>query len=364
MDVHPKQLLLMVVAVIYTKVATQPVSLPNCPTKCGSVTIPFPFGTTNNCSLDNTFLINCNKTSTSTDVPFLPQSNQSVLNISLDGNLRVAWPVASDCYSKNGTQVNQTYYEINMTHFHISPTKNKLIAVGCDTVGVLTAGDSGGKIYITGCVAFCTNRTDIVADKPCSGIGCCEIPIPQANMLTEVAYVSGSGIYKNHSEVHDFNSCGYAFVVENGSYSLTLSDLRKLKEKEFPVLLDWTVGNQTCLEAQKNHSNYACKAGKSICYNSTERSGYLCKCFDGYRGNPYLNNGCRGIIYFSFSFVMIHVHCEINQVGFTKFGLNLPTNLTIFCFVPQFNSLVLPTDLRNVVFPIAFNCFFCLFLFN
>jgi len=302
MDVNSKQLLLMVVVVIYTKASTQPVSLPNCPTKCGSITIPFPFGTTNNCSLDNTFLIDCNKTSpTSTHVPFLPQSNQSVLNISLDGELRAAWPVASDCYSENGTKLSQIIQDINMTHFHISPTKNKLIAVGCDTVGVLEVVDSGGMTYATGCVAFCDNHTDIVANQPCSGIGCCEIQIPQVHMLKRVIYGSFGGIFYNqsHSKVHDFNPCGYAFLIENGSYTLTRSDLLKLKNKEFPVLLNWTVGNQTCLQAQKNLFNYACKAEKSTCYDpGTNKSGYLCRCFDGYRGNPYLINGCEGIIYF------------------------------------------------------------------
>jgi len=316
MAVHRKHLLLLTVfVVLYTKSETQPMSLPNCQTMCGNVTIPFPFGTTKECSLDNTFLIDCNKTSsTSTDdVPFLPQTNQRVLNISLHGELRVAWPVSSDCYLENGTQVNQTLQNINMAHFHISPTQNKFIAVGCDTVGILTAADSGGKMYFAGCVAFCNNRSDIdiVANLPCSGIGCCEIPIPQANMLTEVAYVSG-GIYKNHTLVHDFNPCGYAFLVENGTYSLTQSDL-ELKTKEFPVLLNWTVGNQTCLQAQESLSNYACKAEKSKCYETgTNKSGYLCRCFDGYGGNPYLKHGCQGIIFFFFSFVMIHVHREFN----------------------------------------------------
>ncbi|MCI53178.1 wall-associated receptor kinase-like protein, partial [Trifolium medium] len=43
-----------------------------------------------------------------------------------------------------------------MTHFHISPTRNKLIAVGCDTVGIFEAADSEGNDYGTGCVAYCT----------------------------------------------------------------------------------------------------------------------------------------------------------------------------------------------------------------
>ncbi|RHN69505.1 putative protein kinase RLK-Pelle-WAK family [Medicago truncatula] len=296
MVVHIKQLLLVTAfVVLYTKAETQP----NCPTKCGNVTIPFPFGTTKDCSLDNTFLIDCNKTSsTSTEVPFLPQTNQSVLNISLNGELHVAWPVASYCYSKNGTQVNQTFQEINVTHFHIS-TQNKFIAVGCDTVGILAVGeaDSEEKTYATGCVAFCNRLDDIEANQPCSGIGCCESSIPPGQMLTRVAYGSSGGVFYNQSDskVHDFNPCGYSFLVANGNYSLTRSDLMLMK-KEFPVLLDWKVGNQTCLQAQKNHSNYACKAIKSTCYETgTNKSGYLCRCSHGYRGNPYLINGCQDV---------------------------------------------------------------------
>ncbi|WJX40271.1 hypothetical protein P8452_27766 [Trifolium repens] len=232
MAVHIKQLLLIAtVAVLYTKTkaATQPMSLPNCPSKCGSVTIPYPFGTTNECSLDNTFLIDCNQTSsTSTYTPFLPQSNQSVLNISLNGELRVAWPVASDCYTETGELANQTTQVINMTYFNVSPTRNKLTAVGCNTVGVLVGADSGENNYAGGCVAYCTKLEDTVANQSCSGIGCCDISIPQGHMLTQVGYVS-TRVFKNQSLVHDdddFNPCGYAFLVENGKYSFSRTDLK------------------------------------------------------------------------------------------------------------------------------------------
>ncbi|GAU24069.1 hypothetical protein TSUD_388620 [Trifolium subterraneum] len=257
---HSKLLLLLVIVTVFlSKVASQLLSLPNCPTKCGSVTIPFPFGTTKDCSLDNTFLINCNKTSTSTTsthVPYLPQSNQSVLNISLDGELHVAWPVARDCYDEKSKLVNWAYRTINTTHFHISSTRNKFIAVGCDTTGALVTYDSRGNNYTTGCVALCNRLNDIVANESCSGTGCCEIPIPQGHVLTKVIYVSG-GVFNNHSAVHDFNPCGYAFLVEIGAYKFESTDLLKLEKEKFPVMFDWAVGNQTCQQAQKNLSNYA-----------------------------------------------------------------------------------------------------------
>ncbi|XP_058760534.1 putative wall-associated receptor kinase-like 16 [Vicia villosa] len=297
MAVHSKQMLLLLVVVFFAKVATQLISMPNCPTKCGSVSIPFPFGTTKDCSLDNTFLINCNKTSSSsisTQVPSLPYSNQTILNISLNGELHVAWPVARDCYTENRKIVNQTYWGMDINHFSISSTRNKLVAVGCDTIGALSAFDYGGNNYTTGCVALCNRLNDIVANESCSGTGCCEISIPRGHVLNKVAYTSGS-VFSNHSAVHDFNPCGYAFLVENGAYNFKSTDILKLEKKEFPVLLDWAVGNQTCQQAQKDLSSYACKDNKSTCYDATERSGYLCRCFHGYWGNPYLIHGCQDI---------------------------------------------------------------------
>jgi len=294
---YSKVLLMVVFAVFYTKVATQPMSLPNCQTKCGSVAIPFPFGITKDCSLDSKFIISCYNTSSTrnstTYEPFLANTNQRVLNISLNGELRVAWPVASHCYAESSMLVAQTSQDIIVTHFQVSPTRNKLIVVGYYIVGLLTTYDSDGRNYTTGCLTLCNTNDDIAVHEPCS----CENSIPTGHVTTGVSYDSGS-VVNNHIVEHDFRSCGYAFVVEYGAYNFNSTDL-KLNNKEFPVLLDWAVGNQTCQQAQKDLSTYACKADKSTCYDATtDRSGYLCRCSHGYRGNPYLVHGCQGIIYF------------------------------------------------------------------
>jgi hypothetical protein len=62
----------------------------------------------------------------------------------------------------------------------------------------------------------------------------------------------------------------------------------------FPVVLDWAVGNETCPDAKKNLTSYACKAQPSECHNSTNGPGYRCNCPSGYKGNPYLVGGCQG----------------------------------------------------------------------
>ena len=50
-------------------------------------------------------LVSCNQTF-QTPRPFLGSGNIDVLNISLDGELRVSNPVAHDCYDKSNVLIN------------------------------------------------------------------------------------------------------------------------------------------------------------------------------------------------------------------------------------------------------------------
>ncbi|MCI11373.1 wall-associated receptor kinase 2-like [Trifolium medium] len=164
-------------------------------------------------------------------------------------------------------------------------------------VGVVVITDYKGKNYTTGCVSLCYRLDDIITNGSCTGTGCCEISIPQSHdLLSDIAYISLDAV-SNHTGVVDFNPCGYTFVVEDGGYEFVSTDIVKMEKKEFPVVLDWSVGNRTCQEAQKEVSSYACKADNSECYNpSDHRHGYLCNCSVGFRGNPYLLHGCQGIV--------------------------------------------------------------------
>ncbi|KAF6140145.1 hypothetical protein GIB67_028951 [Kingdonia uniflora] len=62
----------------------------------------------------------------------------------------------------------------------------------------------------------------------------------------------------------------------------------------FPAVLDWVVGLETCEEAKRNLTSYACEDNGG-CVDSTNGLGYNCYCNPGYEGNPYFTNGCQGI---------------------------------------------------------------------
>ena len=63
-------------------------------------------------------------------------------------------------------------------------------------------------------------------------------------------------------------------------------------------IIRWVVANLTCQQAMQS-ATYACVSQNSQCQNVTRGKtlyGYLCKCNDGFQGNPYLLNHCTDYI--------------------------------------------------------------------
>ncbi|MFQ6657887.1 hypothetical protein Gotur_027373 [Gossypium turneri] len=96
-------------------------------------------------------------------------------------------------------------------------------------------------------LTFCGDEGDVI-DGSCSGIGCCQTAIPQG--LKGFHYNFSSP--RNHSHVLSFNPCSYGFLVEDGAYKFHASDLwdKNFGKTNYPVILDWTIGNQTCEQAK------------------------------------------------------------------------------------------------------------------
>ncbi|XP_059631721.1 wall-associated receptor kinase 2-like [Cornus florida] len=255
-----------------------------CPHICGNLTIPYPFGTSEGCYLDESFLIICDYY----NKPFLGTSNVPVLSISLHGELQVSSPVAYDCDNTPGRRRNRDAWT-RLSNYSISYTRNKFMAVGCDFYAYVR-GSLGAK-YSTGCMSMCDTIDDAV-NGSCSGIGCCQTPIPQEvgdfHLSVRNMHNLDPNMSSNNLSNPCSNPCSFAFVVEEGMYHFSKFDLYNLSNiEELPLVLDWAIRDRTCEEE-------AC-GNNSKCYESDNISGYRCNCSNGYQGNPYLPNGCQDI---------------------------------------------------------------------
>ncbi|KAG8480707.1 hypothetical protein CXB51_025406 [Gossypium anomalum] len=219
-----------------TSVAAQ--EKPRCQSKCGNISIPYPFSTSNGCYISRDFFINCD-TSFNPPKAFLSPSILQVLNIYPDdGSLRIQYDrsVGYDCFNSSG---RTSFRNPSIYHpkFFISHTRNKFTAIGCDT----TASIILTRRSFVGCLTTCGKVSDVI-DGSCSGIGCCQAAIPKGLRTYYFSFL-GSG---NHSRVLTFNPCSYGFLVEDGAYNFSTSHLSNpdFNKKEYPLILDWTIGKK------------------------------------------------------------------------------------------------------------------------
>ncbi|XVF39220.1 hypothetical protein PTKIN_Ptkin01aG0018100 [Pterospermum kingtungense] len=277
-------ILVTLISVVNAMVGGATLAKPNCQSQCGDVTIPYPFGIGGDCNLNSNFSITCNDTF-HPPKPFY--GNIEVLNISLDGQLRILMFGIYDCYDQSGPSSSRIWASLQLAKFPINNTINKFTAIGCDTIATVEGLD--GRNYATGCLSICSNISDAI-NGSCSGIACCETTIPPGARSYNITLTSTD----NHSFVLSENPCSYAFLAEVGAYTFSNSDLRRdnFTDLNFPVTVDWTIGDINCSEAKKDTTNFTCMEN-SECVD-LEIGGYLCNCLEGFDGNPYLSNGCQG----------------------------------------------------------------------
>ncbi|XP_022859006.1 wall-associated receptor kinase 2-like [Olea europaea var. sylvestris] len=267
------------------------ISKPRCPSKCGNLTVPYPFGIGlgTGCSIDPSFEINCN-TSSNPPRP-LWDRNLEVTDIT-DSHMRIKNWVAETCYNQRGNLTEDSQVNVYLPQNFGFSEMNKFMVVGCDDVAVISG--TTGRNFTSGCVSICSSKESII-DGDCSGTGCCQTSIPNGLQNFETSMTS----IDNYTKVWSYAGCGHAFLGEQDSFTFhkaNLSDLTFYNRtiENVPVLLDWVIGTQNCTESHKSN-NVSCQQNSRCIDPDNGLQGYRCTCFEGYEGNPYLHPGCRDI---------------------------------------------------------------------
>ncbi|GFZ02194.1 similar to WALL ASSOCIATED KINASE (WAK)-LIKE 10 [Actinidia rufa] len=255
--------------------------------------LPIRVGVGSGCSIWSWFDVNC---TSNPPTAYINTGNLDIVDIS-DTHIRIKSFVASRCYAQSGlmTQDNPAWTQLGDTSpFTFSDTLNKFTVIGCDDFALISG--SLPRNFTSGCVSLCSKKEDVL-DGYCTGIGCCQTSIPKGlkDFYTQLTSLA------NHTKVWSFDPCSYAFVGAQDIFTFRgASDFSNLgfmnrTMDTVPVVLDWAIGNQTCVEAQ-NSSDYLCQKN-SVCTDFDRgNGGYRCSCNEGFFGNPYLSPGCQGYL--------------------------------------------------------------------
>ncbi|WOL09514.1 wall-associated receptor kinase 5-like [Canna indica] len=251
---------------------------------CYNFSIPFPFGINTSAPIARAgFEVYCNDMQGGFPMLQLGNATYQLLNISLEGYVRIAGrTIKWSCNSNGWNEPPSNVIDLTGTPYTFSETQNRFTATGCDAMAMIVADSGGPHNYTGGCVAFCPTP-DSAIDGSCTGVGCCQAPVPRGLKSLRLNFTSIRGMTGSANDTS--GTCSKAFIVEQSWFKFSIDDLRGNPNDSYrPVVLDWSIGNKTCEQARAA-PDYACVSNHTDCYDAG--TGYRCNCSQGYRGNPY-----------------------------------------------------------------------------
>lgn len=136
---------------------------------------------------------------------------------------------------------------------------------------------------------------DPLKNGSCSGTaGCCQAELPPGVQFYQGFFNS----LHNTTKIWKQTPCNYITVMESAAFSFSSTYLNSTvlydsDDGRTPVVMEWGITRQTCEEAKANKTAYACVSNHSDCVYS-DAAGYRCRCSGGFKGNPYVVDGCAG----------------------------------------------------------------------
>ncbi|EMS64134.1 Wall-associated receptor kinase 3 [Triticum urartu] len=289
-----------VVAAVLLELLSAVVTAAGCSTSCGNISIPYPFGIEPDCYHEG-FNLTCDYLYRPPKL-FLGDGTVEVLEISIpNGTVRInstnIMPMSHDIdgASRPNTSRYHTWGGLRERGpFFVAPDRNEFLVLSCNNIQVILMGEDNSTI--NACATYCPSLGNsdaqpqliryLLLHGECSGLGCCNGGIPKGYTSYHIQ------LQPSNDSSSDAKSSVY--IAEEGSYNISklMSEPRGVA---LPALLDWVISNSSC--QKQNSVAPGCRSSNSFCQNYTSYvyNGYQCRCSAGYRGNPYILDGCQDI---------------------------------------------------------------------
>jgi hypothetical protein len=223
-----------------------------------------------------------------------------------------AGPLSQVCYDRRGKPIPDAGtgpMSLEGTPFTFSK-KNTLVNIGCNYNLLVNftkpPGDFVPWPWVT-CTTSCSGSSDAIIGGSCSGDACCELDIPDLVNAAQSFKLSFHRVPGSAIGVEDDDTCSAAFFLDKDDQIFTFEDADDGKQRpltlrqalvppgERRMILDWAISSSTCDQARGYSLEPLCR-DMGVCVDAPRGVGYLCRCRDGYEGNPYVSGGggCQG----------------------------------------------------------------------
>ncbi|XP_044354226.1 wall-associated receptor kinase-like 8 [Triticum aestivum] len=307
---HILQLLATMLVLVSANIA-----LPNCTSRCGNISIPYPFGLSAGCHREG-FELTCNETYHPPKL-FMNSSGVEVLEISSqDSTLYIDSGILTLAGDEGPDGFIRMNWSVPLNDSLYRTAGNTMIVLGCGITFRVQWPSAQSWPYLgeespsSSCPLKCMPPHPVIAtDGIClHDNGCCTTGTRYDSnrfLITYSVYEENLPLLNSSVALVEWEWLSKkknVMILQKAASSDTSLGASKGVLHPIPgvpirTAISWVFSNLSCAEAS-NSSDFGCLSDNSKCLlyltPNDAIGGHTCQCWHGYQGNPYVQHGCQG----------------------------------------------------------------------